>query len=59
MMIASQPRLEGGNIVVQIDEGEYNKRVLDNQLSVIARTFLQKEDAVPTPAVLQAKLIGL
>lgn len=30
-MLANQPRLEGGNIVVEIDEREYNKGILDNQ----------------------------
>lgn len=38
---SSLQRLEGGNIVVDIDEGEYLKGVRENQFSIIGRLILQ------------------
>lgn len=42
-MIASQPRVEGGNIVFEIDEGEYTKGVLDNQLVWLPESSSRKK----------------
>lgn len=51
------PRVEGGNVVVKIDEENYQKGVNELQYSVVRRLSLQKGEMLPTTLELRAKLI--
>lgn len=42
------PRTEGGNIIVQIDENEYQKGIEDNWFSVVGRLTLHKGELPPS-----------
>lgn len=49
LVTANQPRLERGNIMVEIDEGEYKSGVFKNQFSVIVRIFIQESNREAIP----------
>lgn len=50
------PQLEGGNLTVIIDEGEYMKRVEDNKYNVIGRVNMKKGDPLLSTLELRKKL---
>lgn len=43
-MASCPPRLEGNNIIVKIDEKDYEKECMECQYDVIRRILLQKGD---------------
>lgn len=49
-------KMEGGNVVVQIDEQDYQKAIKYLQFSVIGHLTLHKYDSVPTIMEVQWKL---
>lgn len=51
----SEPKIEGGNVTVEIDEVEYQKGVVENQFSVIGRVFVRRV-LLPTIKELKKKL---
>lgn len=51
------PRLEGGNVIVEIGEDEYYKGVNDLQFSMVGRLILKKGETPPTTIELQTKLL--
>lgn len=50
------PRIEGGNITVDLDEDECARGVIDNQFSVINHLSMVRKDLVPTTMELRKKL---
>lgn len=50
------PRMEGGNVVVQVDESEYQEAVKNLQFSVIGRYTLQNKDVAVTTMEIHIKL---
>lgn len=50
------PRFEGGNVVVEIDEEDYQKGVNEIQYSVVGQLRLQKGELLPTTLELRSKL---
>lgn len=52
----SIPRIEGGNVVVEVDEDDYRKGVMELQFSVVGRLFIQKGEIAPTMLELKTKL---
>lgn len=47
MLSNMKPKIEGGNVVVQIDEREYQKAVNDLQFSVIGCITVQNRESLP------------
>lgn len=52
----AMPRIEGGNVTVELNEEECERGVIDNQFSVIGRLNLMKKDQIPTTKELRTKL---
>lgn len=53
----SNPTIAGGNIVVQVDEEEYKRRVEDLKFNVTGKSILKKWDLVPTTMEIRRKLL--
>lgn len=51
-----QPRMEGGNIVIEIDEEDYRKGVDELWFSVVEKLTLHKGETSPMPLELKRKL---
>lgn len=52
----SIPRVEGGNVIVDLDDDDYSPGIEELQFSVVGRLFLPRTAAVPTTMNLRAKL---
>lgn len=52
-------RIEGGNIVVEVDKEQYQKGINEPNYSVVGRLSLQKGDLIPTTMELRCKLEAL
>lgn len=55
MYATSMPRLEGGNVIVDIDETEHQKGIKENSFSVFGRLNLQKGQLPPNTMELKQK----
>lgn len=55
-LISTSPQVEGGNVTVTIDEGEYKKGLEENRHNVIGRLSLPKGEQLLTTLDLKMKL---
>lgn len=53
------PRIEGGNLMVELDEAGYEKGINELRYNVVGRLFLQKSLASPTTMALKEKLTAV
>lgn len=52
-------KIEGGNIVVEVDEEEYQKEVEEFKYSIVGKISLRKKDVPPTTLDLKNKMVEL
>lgn len=50
------PRYKGGNLIVELDEDDYNKGIQDLQFSIVDCLFLPRTSTAPTTMSLRSKL---
>lgn len=55
----SIPCSEGGNIIVDVDDDDYNQKVDELQFSLVGRLFLLKSNSTPITMTLRAKLVAV
>lgn len=53
----STPRIEGGNVVIELDVEDYERGIQDLKFSVIAKLTIQKGEEAPTTLQLKEKLV--